>query len=291
MNNNQNRVIRQINRVATPIKVDQNGNRIEEPVSQPTNTFTNEKMSAINTVNTKTKEHDPSTMIFITVMLIIFASATAYICYVLLPRENDYQTSKYGYNDTNVISDRTTNYKVDNVILNKGLNINGVFEDSVNNFFNIEKKENKDIYVNGEYIATNDILFANFITIDNVLLLGVRDEAVNTTMVYLVNDDGEVINKYYNIAEENGMVLGSNSLTYTTLNDNILLHFSRVSYDKVYTSLEYGATDSINVCDVQDYMNASMDIELQYQGNGNFKETKTNIKTIGTYKNNNFYCR
>lgn len=291
MNNNNNHVIKQINRVATPIKVDQNGNRIEEPVTQPNNTFENVKMSDVNTVNTQTKEHDPSTMIFITVMLLIFACATAYICYILLVREDEYQTSKYGYNDTKVISDRVGSVKVNKVILNNGVNIIGEYENSVNNFFNINKNSNNDITVNDKYICTNEILFSKFIVVGDNLVFGVKDIAERTTMIYIVDEEGNIVNKYYNLDDENGMVLGDTSNTFDVVSNEVVLYFSRVSGTKVFNSIEYGSTEYLNICDVDNTFNASLNLELIYQGNNKFKENKTDIITVGTYKGNNYLCR
>ena len=92
---------KQINRVATPIKVDSQGNRIEPVVVK---TVVKEEKKEV--------EHDSTTAVFVVVLLIILACLVAFIFLYIVPRYLDAKSKEYHYNDATT----TTSVFVNNMI-------------------------------------------------------------------------------------------------------------------------------------------------------------------------------
>ena len=85
MNNDDLPNVKQINRIAKVIKVDESGNVKESNEILPEEPIKNENVEKLESIQDKNVSHDSSTVIFITVILIIIACVAFFIVYIYLP--------------------------------------------------------------------------------------------------------------------------------------------------------------------------------------------------------------
>lgn len=303
MNPNQQKPIKQINRFATPIKVDANGNRIDEQpklqtvnpangqvINNTPNAFENKKMSELNTVKTgPKKEHDPSLMILITVILIILACSIAYLCYIFLPKETDFKTSKYNYNDTYNVNSSAGLRFAHSVTINDGKNIDGEISDQLSGTFKLKKDNEGNIYVNDKYITTADILIPKFVQAGEVLFLITKDSRPHTSTLYVVDKEGHELLKYFSLETELGMVIGDDLNTISCSDEYVYVHLSRVNGTSVLLDSELGSTNVKDICGVTTEVRASIDVIFTYNGKM-INQTTKNPVTIGEYRTQHGLC-
>ena len=311
MNPNQQKPIKQINRFATPIKVDANGNRVDEqpkpqqngePVLQAVNpnsgqvintkpnAFENEKMSKLNTVKTAPKkEHDPTIMIFVTVILIIVALTTAYLCYIFLPKENDFKTSKYSYNDSYSVNSDFRLKRAKSVLLNDGNNITGDITDQLSADFRFVKDKEGNIYVNDKYVTSADIVIPKFVQAGDALFFITKEEREHTSTLYVVDKQGHELLKYFSLDTELGMIMGGTASTIDFQEDFIILHLSRVDGSNVILDSEFGTTNVKDICGINNDVRAAIDVVFSYNGKVINQKTDKPV-TIGEYKTSHGLC-
>ena len=303
MNPNQQKPIKQINRFATPIKVDANGNRVDEQpkiqavnpnngqvINTNPNAFENEKMSKLNTVKTAPKKlHDPTIMIFITVILIILALTTAYLCYIFLPKEADFKTSKYGYNDSNNVNTDFRLKPAKSVLLNDGNNITGEITDQLSADFKFVKDKDGNIYVNDKYVTTADVVIPKFVQAGTALFFITKENRDHTSTLYVVDKEGHELLKYFSLETELGMIMGGDANTITFSEEYITLHLSRVEGSNVILDSEFGTTSVKDICGINNDVRAAIDVVFTYNGKI-IGQSTANPVTIGQYKQQHGLC-
>ena len=84
MNNDELPKVKQINRIAKVIKVDEFGNVKESNETLPEEPIKNENVEKLDNIQDENFSHDSSTAIFITVILIIIACVAFFIVYILM---------------------------------------------------------------------------------------------------------------------------------------------------------------------------------------------------------------
>ena len=312
-NQNPNKNFKPINRVATPIKLDESGQRIDS-VDNPV-ILTEEMKSEIieerkieeqnkkiEAKNKKIEEHDPSTAIFVVVLLIILAVLVAFIFLYIIPVYQEGQKNKYEYNDrTEVITTEKITYKITPYTLDSTVYIDKNFASNVEGF-SISFLSNGftyDLRVNDKLITKTDILLPKAAMVDDLLLLTVQDKRSRTTRLYAIDNAGNVVKEFYNLGDD-GMVLLPDSSSVIFNNVNFVLLGSRVIGSKLILSNDFGVTDGVNICskDALDSVNVDETFRVlstytvEYLGNHNFSEPRfINGTSLADYKTVNNLCR
>lgn len=303
-NNDPNRG-KQINRVATPIKLDASGQRIESD-DNPVILTSEEKKEIIENkrieaINKKIEEHDPTTAIFVVVLLIIAAILAAFIFLYVMPRVVESKNHNYQYNDKK--STTTINkeiYKIKEYTLLDTPYVTDIGTYNVNNF-NIKLEYNGDDYnisVNDTMVTRADYLISKVATIDDLIMFTTQNKESRTTKLYAVDTAGVVVKEFYNLGDD-GMVLlpDSSSVIYNSV--NIVVLGSRVLDKQLILDNGFGKVTGIDICNnnllseykVDDNFSVLGTYSIEYLGNHEFSEPRLiNSTSLCDYKTTNNYC-
>lgn len=304
-NNDDNKKIRQINRIATPIKLDQNGQRIESD-DNPVILTVEEKNELreerrIEEKNRKIEEHDPSTAIFVVVLLIIFAILVAFIYFYVVPKYIESRGYNLEYNDkpkTTTTAKKT--YPLTQYTLIDTVYINNANVFNINNF-EIEYEYNGtnfNLIVNGTMVDKSDYLLPKVAIVDDLLLIATQDRGLRTTTLYAVDEVGVVIKEWYNLADMDGMVLLPDSSSIIFNNVNFVLLGSRVVGKELILENTFGKVTGVNLCN-ESLVEHNVDekflvlgtFTIEYLGNHEFSEPRLIHSTsIVDYKTINNLC-
>ena len=284
---------KQINRVATPIKVDTNGNKIEE-TPQVVEVKKEEKV---------VEEHDSTTAVFVVVLLIILAFLVAFIFLYIVPKYLDANDRKYEYNDATTTTSVFVNNSFEQYTLSDSVYINqaGVF--NVGNIINLSLENNGtnlDIVVAGKKIVSADYLLPKLAIVDDILVFVVQNKDVRTTKLFAVDKDGEVVYELYNIRNNDGMVLLPDVSSIIFNNVSVVVMTSRVEGINLILDNTYGVKTGINLCSsdallkhkIGDNFAAIASYSFEYLGNKKFSNpTIIHSTSIIDYKNQKNLCK
>lgn len=305
MNNNENNN-KQINRIATPIKLDKNGERIESN-DNPVILTTEDKKEIIKTrkikeKNKKIEEHDPTTAVFVVVLLIILAILAAFICLYIVPRYIDSKNLNLQYNDKPNYSTTTKKvYPLTKYTLVDSVYINTASTYKVGNY-DIEMEyngSNFNVIINGVLLTRSDYVLPNVAIVDNLLLIATQDKSIRSTHLYAVDEAGVLINEWYQIGKNDGMLLLPDSSSIIFNSVNFVLLGSRVNGNKIMLHSTDTLDDGINLCGSDTLLNngiteaftAIATYNIEYIGNKQFSEPKLMFSTsISDYKTANNIC-
>lgn len=291
MNNEFNRP-KQINRVATPIKVDSQGNRIEPDIVK---TVEKKEIKEI-------KEHDSTTAVFVVVLLIILACLVAFIFLYIVPKYLEAKSKEYHYNDATT----TTSVFVNNILEQYTLS-NDIYisNDSVFNVgdYKISLKNNgetRDILINDKAVVSADYLLPKVAIVDNLLIFVVQNKEIRTTKLLIVDSDANIVYELYNIKNNDGMVLMPDSSSIIFNSVSIVVIASRVNGNNLILDNTYGVKSGINICssdalishNIGDNFATIATYSFEYLGNKTFSDpTIIHSTNINEYIESNGICK
>lgn len=249
--------IPQINRVAKVIKVDeQDSNDVK-----PSGDFMCE-----NTHERHREEHDPSTAIFITIILIIIAAFLFFIVYIYIPNKKVIANIP-----TKTTSEKKNKYYFN--VIDISLNdISTEFSYSLNKFkINVVSGNGKNqILVNNVNIGECDRLEPKVSIVDNILFLFLKNNLPRQNRLIGINEDGKIIVNLTGVNSLSGMSL--EKVSFNT--DSINLEVSRIYDGKLILSSNFGDTTGSPLCNSKDSKDLLVigNYELSYKGNKEMNE-------------------
>lgn len=312
-NNRSGLPTKQINRVVTPIQLDQNGNRIEVSptgVSETVNTSIRQDgnpngISNLPLEKTK-KEHDPTNTVFVIILLIILACVCAFTFYVIVPRYlakenrlqyNDGTTTKYATIDI------SNTYKFKSARINEGVKVITTGTFPVDNDFQIEtiaSESGLNLSINGHQVTTTKSIGPTIGRIDDLIIMLLNDGNARQNRVVAYDKLGNNILEIKNIEGVGGMLpLGDVSSLVINSNSFVILA-SRALGNTLILSNTYGEVTGTSVCDKDALTNLGVTDEymvvgvfaIQYKRHHEFSSPQ-NITHINLreYKTSNRYCQ
>lgn len=237
-----------INRVAKIIKVSELGKDNHENVEN----------------HESVKEHDPSTAVFITVILIIIAFFLFFIVYIYLPNKKQILP-----NDTTTKVNENRYYF--NVIDIGQDEINSNFSYSLNRFkIDVLAGDKNKVFVNNIEIGECNSLFNKVSLIDNILFLYLKNNLPRQNRLIGIDESGNVIVNLTGVSSLSGMSL--EDVSFNT--DAINIVVSRIYDNKLILSSNFGDITGSDVCNSKDNGNLLVygDYELSYKGNKEMNE-------------------
>lgn len=291
MNNGNNGKPRQINRVATPIKVNQNTNNVQ-PQNQGQQVNNNNKgnnkapqMPPIPPKKVRPKKevkpkkvdtHDPTYAVFGTILLILFAALVAFLGLYVVPKYLDNRRGDREFNDKPTTQKTTTvNNNIATYTLTNNKYIDTEASYTVADIFNLSLVNNGtdfDIMINNKKITTSDYVLPQVGVVDDIIIFITKNVENRTTKLYAVSKDTEVLLDLYTLSEdENGMVIMNDATSIVFNSVTVVLVGSRVSNESLILDNNFGANIGYNICNV-DIMNEQK-ITDEYTVNANYSFT------------------
>ena len=249
--------IPQINRVAKVNKVDeQNSNDVKS----------SGEFMFENTHEKHREEHDPSTAIFITIILIIIAAFLFFIVYIYIPNKKVIANIP-----TKTTSEKKNKYYFN--VIDISLNdISTEFSYSLNKFkINVVSGNGKNqILVNNVNIGECDRLEPRVSIVDNILFLFLKNNLPRQNRLIGINEDGKIIVNLTGVNSLSGMSL--EKVSFNT--DSINLEVSRIYDGKLILSSNFGDTTGSPLCNSKDSKDLLVlgNYELSYKGNKEMNE-------------------
>lgn len=287
MNNDELPKVKQINRIAKVIKVDEFGNVKESNEALPEEPIKNENVEKLDNIQDENFSHDSSTAIFITVILIIIACVAFFIVYIYLP--NNYHGIT-GNEETPTI--KTQEYYFDIIDLSDN-DIDFQTEMKINDKFMLKVEDlnaKKNIKVNDFIIATANKIYKKVSIVDNILFMFLINNEPRQNRVIGVTTDGKILADISSIPKMSGMSVNEVIFNPT----GITLIASRIYDSKLILSSNFGDVNGSDVCNssTSEEMIATGKFEVNYKGNNKLSDAKKiSGETIKEYVKNNNMCQ
>lgn len=287
MNNDDLPKVKQINRIAKVIKVDEFGNVKESNETLPEEPIKNENVEKLESIQDKNVSHDSSTAIFITVILIIIACVAFFIVYIYLP--NNYHGIT-GNEETPTT--KTQEYYFDLIDLSDN-DIDFQTEIKINDKFMLKVEDlnaKKNIKVNDFIIATANKVYKKAAIVDNILFMFLINNEPRQNRVIGVTADGKILADISSIQKMSGMSVNEVIFNPT----GITLIASRIYNSKLILSSNFGDVNGSDICNssTSEEMLATGKFEINYKGNNKLSDAKKiSGETIKEYVKNNNMCQ
>lgn len=287
MNNDELPKVKQINRIAKVIKVDEFGNVKESNETLPEEHIKNENVEKLDNIQDENFSHDSSTAIFITVILIIIACVAFFIVYIYLP--NNYHGIT-GNEETPTT--KTQEYYFDIIDLSDN-DIDFQTEMKINDKFMLKIEDlnaKKNIKVNDFIIATANKIYKKVSIVDNILFMFLINNEPRQNRVIGVTTDGKILADISSIPKMSGMSVNEVIFNPT----GITLIASRIYDSKLILSSNFGDVNGSDICNssTSEEMLATGKFEVNYKGNNKLSDAKKiSGQTIKEYVNNNNMCQ
>lgn len=287
MNNDELPKVKQINRIAKVIKVDEFGNVKESNETLPEEPIKNENIEKLDNIQDENFSHDSSTAIFITVILIIIACVAFFIVYIYLP--NNYHGIT-GNEETPTT--KTQEYYFDIIDLSDN-DIDFQTEMKINDKFMLKVEDlnaKKNIKVNDFIIATANKIYKKVSIVDNILFMFLINDEPRQNRVIGVTTDGKILADISSIPKMSGMSVNEVIFNPT----GITLIASRIYDSKLILSSNFGDVNGSDICNssTSEEMLATGKFEVNYKGNNKLSDAKKiSGQTIKEYVNNNNMCQ
>lgn len=287
MNNDELTKVKQINRIAKVIKVDEFGNVKESNETLPEEPIKNENVEKLDNIQDENFSHDSSTAIFITVILIIIACVAFFIVYIYLP--NNYHGIT-GNEETPTT--KTQEYYFDIIDLSDN-DIDFQTEMKINDKFMLKIEDlnaKKNIKVNDFIIATANKIYKKVSIVDNILFMFLINNEPRQNRVIGVTTDGKILADISSIPKMSGMSVNEVIFNPT----GITLIASRIYDSKLILSSNFGDVNGSDVCNssTSEEMIATGKFEVNYKGNNKLSDAKKiSGETIKEYVKNNNMCQ
>lgn len=287
MNNDELPKVKQINRIAKVIKVDEFGNVKESNETLPEEPIKNENVEKLDNIQDENFSHDSSTAIFITVILIIIACVAFFIVYIYLP--NNYHGIT-GNEETPTT--KTQEYYFDIIDLSDN-DIDFQTEMKINDKFMLKIEDlnaKKNIKVNNFIIATANKIYKKVSIVDNILFMFLINNEPRQNRVIGVTTDGKILADISSIPKMSGMSVNEVIFNPT----GITLIASRIYDSKLILSSNFGDVNGSDICNssTSEEMLATGEFEINYKGNNKLSDAKKiSGETIKEYVDNNNMCQ
>lgn len=287
MNNDELPKVKQINRIAKVIKVDEFGNVKESNETLPEEPIKNENVEKLDNIQDENFSHDSSTAIFITVILIIIACVAFFIVYIYLP--NNYHGIT-GNEETPTT--KPQEYYFDIVDLSDN-DIDFQTEMKINDKFMLKVEDlnaKKNIKVNDFIIATANKIYKKVSIVDNILFMFLINNEPRQNRVIGVTTDGKILADISSIPKMSGMSVNEVIFNPT----GITLIASRIYDSKLILSSNFGDVNGSDICNssTSEEMIATGEFEINYKGNNKLSDAKKiSGETIKEYVKNNNMCQ
>lgn len=287
MNNDELPKVKQINRIAKVIKVDEFGNVKESNETLPEEPIKNENVEKLDNIQDENFSHDSSTAIFITVILIIIACVAFFIVYIYLP--NNYHGIT-GNDET--ATTKTQEYYFDIIDLSDN-DIDFQTEMKINDKFMLKIEDlnaKKNIKVNNFIIATANKIYKKVSIVDNILFMFLINNEPRQNRVIGVTTDGKILADISSIPKMSGMSVNEVIFNPT----GITLIASRIYDSKLILSSNFGDVNGSDICNssTSEEMIATGEFEINYKGNNKLSDAKKiSGETIKEYVKNNNMCQ
>ena len=287
MNNDELPKVKQINRIAKVIKVDEFGNVKESNETLPEEPIKNENVEKLDNIQDENFSHDSSTAIFITVILIIIACVAFFIVYIYLP--NNYHGIT-GNEETPTT--KTQEYYFDIIDLSDN-DIDFQTEMKINDKFMLKVEDlnaKKNIKVNDFIIATANKIYKKVSIVDNILFIFLINNEPRQNRVIGVTTDGKILADISSIPKMSGMSVNEVIFNPT----GITLIASRIYDSKLILSSNFGDVNGSDICNssTSEEMIATGEFEINYKGNNKLSDAKKiSGETIKEYVKNNNMCQ
>lgn len=287
MNNDELPKVKQINRIAKVIKVDEFGNVKESNETLPEEPIKNENVEKLDNIQDENFSHDSSTAIFITVILIIIACVAFFIVYIYLP--NNYHGIT-GNEETPTT--KPQEYYFDIIDLSDN-DIDFQTEMKINDKFMLKVEDlnaKKNIKVNDFIIATANKIYKKVSIVDNILFMFLINNEPRQNRVIGVTTDGKILADISSIPKMSGMSVNEVIFNPT----GITLIASRIYDSKLILSSNFGDVNGSDVCNssTSEEMIATGKFEVNYKGNNKLSDAKKiSGETIKEYVKNNNMCQ
>lgn len=287
MNNDELPKVKQINRIAKVIKVDEFGNVKESNETLPEEPIKNENVEKLDNIQDENFSHDSSTAIFITVILIIIACVAFFIVYIYLP--NNYHGIT-GNEETPTT--KTQEYYFDIIDLSDN-DIDFQTEMKINDKFMLKIEDlnaKKNIKVNDFIIATANKIYKKVSIVDNILFMFLINNEPRQNRVIGVTTDGKILADISSIPKMSGMSVNEVIFNPT----GITLIASRIYDSKLILSSNFGDVNGSDICNssTSEEMLATGEFEINYKGNNKLSDAKKiSGETIKEYVKNNNMCQ
>lgn len=287
MNNDELPKVKQINRIAKVIKVDEFGNVKESNETLPEEPIKNENVEKLDNIQDENFSHDSSTAIFITVILIIIACVAFFIVYIYLP--NNYHGIT-GNEETPTT--KTQEYYFDLIDLSDN-DIDFQTEIKINDKFMLKVEDlnaKKNIKVNDFIIATANKIYKKVSIVDNILFMFLINNEPRQNRVIGVTTDGKILADISSIPKMSGMSVNEVIFNPT----GITLIASRIYDSKLILSSNFGDVNGSDICNssTSEEMLATGKFEINYKGNNKLSDAKKiSGETIKEYVKSNNMCQ
>lgn len=287
MNNDELPKVKQINRIAKVIKVDEFGNVKESNETLPEEPIKNENVEKLDNIQDENFSHDSSTAIFITVILIIIACVAFFIVYIYLP--NNYHGIT-GNEETPTTKNQE--YYFDIIDLSDN-DIDFQTEMKINDKFMLKVEDlyaKKNIKVNDFIIATANKIYKKVSIVDNILFMFLINNEPRQNRVIGVTTDGKILADISSIPKMSGMSVNEVIFNPT----GITLIASRIYDSKLILSSNFGDVNGSDICNssTSEEMLATGEFEINYKGNNKLSDAKKiSGETIKEYVKNNNMCQ
>lgn len=287
MNNDELPKVKQINRIAKVIKVDEFGNVKESNETLPEEPIKNENVEELDNIQDENFSHDSSTAIFITVILIIIACVAFFIVYIYLP--NNYHGIT-GNEETPTTKNQE--YYFDIIDLSDN-DIDFQTEMKINDKFMLKVEDlnaKKNIKVNDFIIATANKIYKKVSIVDNILFMFLINNEPRQNRVIGVTTDGKILADISSIPKMSGMSVNEVIFNPT----GITLIASRIYDSKLILSSNFGDVNGSDICNssTSEEMLATGEFEINYKGNNKLSDAKKiSGETIKEYVKKNNMCQ
>lgn len=294
----------------TIVAVNTNPQQVQNQIATPTSALAqaaqNQSVRGANAVKKKNilKEHDPSTMIFVTILLIILACLCAFIYYVILPRI-EASKNQIEFNDATTVpvtaspkipAIQTSSINNGNIVTDTGTYpIDTVFTLTTTN-----TGANIDISINGTKVTSTKKLLSTIGRVDDLIVLILADGNIRSNRVVIFDKNASLIKEINHIENADGMLLLEEMSGYIFSSNNLILVTSRIKNNQIILSSELGSTEGIDICNVEELHNNNINDDfmvmgnysLSYNGNNSFSDPiRINSVTLQEYRDSNKLCR
>lgn len=301
--NNEDKRFKQINRIATPIKVEQSTIKETNDKKTEINEQVKQSISAIPPKKEYKKEKKPKKKIeeytliksLIVVFVIGIIASSIYLLILASSKSKD-----ISYND---ITTTTTNPNIDNYFFESTNLSDGIFIEDGSTFhagsFTISKVNNT-IIINNKEITKKEYFYSNVGLIDDLLIFTAKSTGNRSTELFIVDTQGNIVLNMYHIGDINGLVISDNndSVVYNT--NAITIVATNVLEDKLIPNNQINQSNPVSICNEDDLFASSIETNkpvlvhysLMYKGDHEFYPLESiHSESLEEYKNNHNYCK
>lgn len=287
--NNEDKRFKQINRIAKPIQVDQNGNTVTE-VKQEEKVLEKPKK-----VRKKLKLH-VNPVLVLKILIGVLIVANIYCLYlVIFPNRVKYDY-KLKYNDVpkEEIDETLLTYITANLV-NRDYIVVGK-EYPTRYGFKIELR-GKDVLINEISVAKADKVLSSVAFIDDLMIFITENEGIRSKTLYAVDKLGNKYLEIYHVSNGKVLMSGTNFIEYSL--NSLTIKTSNVNGSELYLDNTIGSLNPISVCDLATLATKSIDLsstvithyQIDYLGNHEFSElTSVYEMNLNDYRATNNYC-